>query len=1324
MRRAKGPVGVVGRCAGGAVRRFAVLLGRSSESRCDEGSLAAVGVGGRQRSLRLGIAAALLALALVLAGTVTDHIGQASAAPNAEGASNPVTHTITFDKYSLMIDGQRKFIWSGEFHYWRLPSPSLWLDVLEKMKAEGYNAVSIYFNWAYHSPASGVYDFSGIRNVNLLLDDAAKVGLYVIARPGPYINAETSGGGLPGWLNNVAGRARTNAADYEAAADDWLHHIDAILAQHQLTNGTGTVILYQIENELANTGSGEFSYMQNLYDTARSDGITVPIFHNDKGRNGIWVPAGANVPGTVTGPNDMYAFDGYPGKVCTTATPPSTPNAAPDWGIWGTGGATGGASASPNTPGFLAENGGGWFDFWGSPGIYNCMSQAEGSGYERVTYGTNIANRITLENFYMTVGGTSWGWLPAPVVYTSYDYGAAISEARQLRPKVSTMKELGLFLQSVAPVITKVDQGAPVTPSSSRVKVYDDVNNDTGTHFYFVVHNPNTATTDDTFTFPITTSDGTYTIPQQGTLELNGEDAKTLVADYDMDGQHLVYSTSELMTHFAEGDQDLALFYGRDGQDGETVLRYSSQPTVNVVSGNVSSTYDPATGDLRLDYVHNGLAEVQISGGGRPTLTLLLADNTTADTFWRQDTSAGPVLEQGPELVRTATLTGAALHLTGDTSAATTMNVWAPAGVRSVIWNGDQVADAATDGQDAQGVSVATAQLPGPVPITLPDLSSANWKFAPESPESQPGFDDSGWQSADKTTTASTTKPPAGQPVLTADDYGFHNGDVWYRGTYSGAATASTITLRYGGGGAGMLQAWLDGVYLGQNVLASDSASPPTTGTVTFAIPASLQTDAQHVLAVMVRNDGHNEDGGVNDAQKEGRGLISVAMADANQAAVDPQIAWRIQGNLGGENIADPARGVMNNGGLFGERHGWFLPGYPDGNWANATVPAPTAMSGTSWYRTTFNLAIPAVDDASLGITIGDPSTPQSSANYRALIFVNGWNMGQYIASVGPQHTFVVPNGVLNPDGPNTLAIAVTSDGGPGNGLEKVSLTDLGTVRGGVPVSINKAPSWNAATYGPAVSPNEVAMEGFTSDAPAQARGGSTFNVTGTIANLAGPTATNVSASLSLPPGWTATPSTPTTIGDLAPGASQQLGWTVTIPDDVATGTFAVSAVASYTQGSVTSTTGGSTNLSVLPKGLMFLSDLPFVSAVSGFGPVERDASVGGGPMSIDGTIYAKGIGLNAIGSVVIDVPPGCTTFSSDVGVDDQAGTKGSVTFGVLVDGVQVASTGVMRGGQPAQHLTADVTGASTLELDVGDAGDGIGHDDADWGNAELMCAS
>src|SRR5690349_15129860 len=131
-------------------------------------------------SRRMGAAASALALvASVLVG--------AAAAPEPAAAAN---HSITFDQYSLMIDGRRTFVWSGEFHPFRLPSPDLWRDVLQKMKASGYNAVSIYFDWGYHSAKQGVYDFSGVRDVDRLLTTAQQVGLYVIARPGPYINAE------------------------------------------------------------------------------------------------------------------------------------------------------------------------------------------------------------------------------------------------------------------------------------------------------------------------------------------------------------------------------------------------------------------------------------------------------------------------------------------------------------------------------------------------------------------------------------------------------------------------------------------------------------------------------------------------------------------------------------------------------------------------------------------------------------------------------------------------------------------------------------------------------------------------------------------------------------------------------------------------------------------------------------------------------------------------------------------------------------------------------------------------------------------------------
>src|SRR5919202_1666428 len=122
------------------------------------------------------IARALAALALTVA--------VAAATPTAAAAAP--AHTVSYDHYSLKLDGQRLYVWSGEFHYWRLPSPDLWRDVLQKMKAAGFTATSIYFDWGFHSPAPGVYDFTGIRDIEALLDLTDELGLYVIARPGPY----------------------------------------------------------------------------------------------------------------------------------------------------------------------------------------------------------------------------------------------------------------------------------------------------------------------------------------------------------------------------------------------------------------------------------------------------------------------------------------------------------------------------------------------------------------------------------------------------------------------------------------------------------------------------------------------------------------------------------------------------------------------------------------------------------------------------------------------------------------------------------------------------------------------------------------------------------------------------------------------------------------------------------------------------------------------------------------------------------------------------------------------------------------------------------
>src|SRR5262249_60170534 len=117
-------------------------------------------------------------------------------------------------------------------------------------------------------------------------------------------------------------------------------------------------------------------------------------------------------------------------------------------------------------------------------------------------------------------------------------------------------------------------------------------------------------------------------------------DAQLLVANQNCGGQHLVYSPAEIEPVTRQGSTDLLLLYGRTGEAGETVLRYTSAPTVTVLAGTVTSTF--SGGLLDLQYTHSALAQVRITGGGRDTLTLLIARQTFADTMWRQDTSPGP----------------------------------------------------------------------------------------------------------------------------------------------------------------------------------------------------------------------------------------------------------------------------------------------------------------------------------------------------------------------------------------------------------------------------------------------------------------------------------------------------------------------------------------------------------------------------------------------------------------------------------------------------------------------------------------------------------
>lgn len=987
----------------------------------------------------------------------------------------------------------------------------------------------------------------------------------------------------------------------------------------------------------------------------------------------------------------LPGFDSYPlGFNCSSPT--TWPGQVPD--------EMGYHLSNPNSPLYFPEFQGGSFDPWGGAGYDKCR-ELTGSDFEKVYYDNNIAAGSTMQNFYMTYGGTSWGFMPCTCVYTSYDYGSAITEARQITDKYNQQKLIANFLQAAKP-LTKTDELPVAPPSNPALTVLGRGNPDNHFELLTLRHADTTSTSSDTthltldlsgrttisdddtssaityspgwthvsgqgytegdydntetfantagpsasFTFStnavryvgvkgsnggiadiyldgkqVATVDtyapgnkeyeqvlyqavglarGSHTlkvvvtgqhnpassdafvsvdgfdafdepsrdyypsIPQQpGTaITVDGRDSQLLVANLSFDGQRLVYSTSQLVTDGTQtgragAQRDIALLYGTAGSDGETVLRYFSRPRVHVLRGSAHAMWDATRRELRLDYTHNGLTVLRITGGGRPTLEVLPTDTATAKTFWPDRTSRGLVLTSGPYLVRSADVRGSTLELTGDTDSPTSGRAFVPSGVRAVTWNGRWLwSTPRSDGSLAFGVG-------GPPAVHLPALT--NWRFAFESPERLLSFDDSSWVVADHTTT-NNPNPPGSLPVLYEDDYGFHHGDVWYRGhfTATGAETGITIDGE-GGSPAGMWSAWLNGALLGTEA----------SGTHTFTFPPGvLRTGADNVISVLVYDSGHEECGAPCGSFQNPRGIRTAVLTGATTP-----ISWRIQGNLGGEQPVDPVRGPLNVGGLYGERHGWFLPGYPDASWQTVSLPDRWSghglPPGIGWYRTTFSLYLPAGTDVPVGLQISD--TP--NYHYRAEIFVNGWLLGLYANELGPQHVFSLPTGILNPSGQNTVAIAVWGEDDAGGGLGGVSLVPYGHYSGGVPVAPVLSPGWNPAVYGSPRSPEDLSLA--LSSPTTILHGGDTVKVTGTLSNPAGPTVTGAKVNISAPTGWTVTPLGPVNVPRLPAGQHYTMSWTVQAPASLAAGTYQVGASVTYTQGGTSGYSAGAATFTV-----------------------------------------------------------------------------------------------------------------------------------------------
>lgn len=175
------------------------------------------------------------------------------------------------------LDNEPQLIQAGEFHYFRTPKDE-WRHRLGLLKAAGFNAVASYIPWLWHQLEEGVSDLNGhshpMRDLAGFLDLAAEMGLFIIARPGPYIMAETINEGIPSWVFSkypqvayVSQDGKTQNIvsylhpDFLACVIKWYRAVFSVLTPRQVTRG-GKIILIQLDNEM-----GMIQWVRNILDT-------------------------------------------------------------------------------------------------------------------------------------------------------------------------------------------------------------------------------------------------------------------------------------------------------------------------------------------------------------------------------------------------------------------------------------------------------------------------------------------------------------------------------------------------------------------------------------------------------------------------------------------------------------------------------------------------------------------------------------------------------------------------------------------------------------------------------------------------------------------------------------------------------------------------------------------------------------------------------------------------------------------------------------------------------------------------------------------------
>ncbi|XP_023003076.1 beta-galactosidase 3 [Cucurbita maxima] len=346
--------------------------------------------------------------------------------------------SVTYDRKAILINGQRRVLFSGSIHYPR-STPEMWEGLIQKAKEGGLDAVETYVFWNVHEPSPGNYNFEGRYDLVRFIKTIQKAGLYANLRIGPYVCAEWNFGGFPVWLKYVPGISfRTDNEPFKKAMQGFTEKIVGMMKSEKLFESQGgPIILSQIENE--------YGVQSKLFGAAGKNYMT-------------W--AAKMAVGLETGvPWVMCKEEDAPDPVINTCNGFYCDTFSPN---------------KPYKPTMWTEAWSGWFNEFGGP-IHQRPVQDLAFAVARF-----IQKGGSFINYYMYHGGTNFGRTAGgPFITTSYDYDAPIDEYGLIRqPKYGHLKELHRVVKMCEKALVSADPVVTSLGSSQQAYVYTSESGD------------------------------------------------------------------------------------------------------------------------------------------------------------------------------------------------------------------------------------------------------------------------------------------------------------------------------------------------------------------------------------------------------------------------------------------------------------------------------------------------------------------------------------------------------------------------------------------------------------------------------------------------------------------------------------------------------------------------------------------------------------------------------------------------------------------------------------------------------------------------------